>query len=324
MIGRVLGATVLAGAAELVVLRLVTRTAVHIPGLSALDTPYVIVAGLGRFAYYAAALLLIATLCVLIWEASRRRTRASIAVAASLVVFFGASALARAGLATDGALDLASVGAVVIVAIRGIAGPAVGNADMPRRASVTLFASAFLGASLYAMAEPGDSGGAPAWLLPISELLLILWCLGSPLLTAHRIDRIAAAWGIAVATSVFGALAASEATVKVLLLWNFGVAGSFPAWTYALSFGSFAYAFVAALRAGRSDLGMALALLAIGGVGLHSTYQTGMVLVGLVLLGAERPARRVGSAILVTEDQDIRALAEVPVHSAAAFLKGLA
>lgn len=285
---RLIAATVLAGAAELVLLRLFTRTAVHVPGLSAFATPYTILAGIGRFAYYAAALLLVVTLVVLLWEAVRGRTRTGIAIAASLLLFLGASALARAGLAPDGALDILTVGAIAIVAISGIVARGPGNADMPRGASVTLFAGAFLAASLYGIAQGG--GSAPAWLLPISELLFLVWCLGAVLLTPRRIDRIAAVCGIAVAAFVFGALAASEATVEVLLLWNVGVAGLFPAWSHALAFGALAYALVAVLRAGRSHVGMALALLVIGGVGLHSTYHTGMVLLGLALLGARRSA----------------------------------
>jgi len=308
---RLVAATVLAGAAELLVLRLFTRTAVHVPGLSAFATPYAVVAGIGRFAYYAAALLLIATLCVLAWDAARRRTRRGIAIAAALLLFLGASALARADLAPDGLLDLVTVGAVAIIAVSGITSPATRYADMPRRGSVTLFAGAFLAASLYGIAQ-GD-GSAPSWLLPLSELLFLVWCLGALLLTPRRIDRVAAAGGIAVVASVLGALAASEATVKVLLLWNFGVAGLFPAWSYALAFGVFAYALVAVLRAGRSDAGIALALLAIGGVGLHSTYQTGMVLLGLTLLGLERSARRVEPAITASSAPTAGRDASAPV-----------
>ena len=308
---RLVAATVLAGAAELLVLRLFTRTAVHVPGLSAFATPYAVVAGIGRFAYYAAALLLIATLCVLAWDAAWRRTRRGIAVAAALLLFLGASALARADLAQDGLLELVTVGAVAIIAVSGITSPAKRYADMPRRGSVTLFAGAFLAASLYGIAQ-GD-GSAPAWLLPLSELLFLVWCLGALLLTPRRIDRVAAAGGIAVAASVLGALAASEGTVKVLLLWNFGVAGLFPAWSYALAFGVFVYALVAVLRAGRSDAGIALALLVIGGVGLNSTYQTGMVLLGLTLLGLERSARRVEPAITASRAPTAGHHASAPV-----------
>lgn len=290
VIARLVAATVLAGMVELVVLRLFTRTAVHVPGLSALAEPYGVLAGIGRFAYYAAALLLIATLCVLAWEWARHRTRTGIAVAASLLLFLGASALARAGLAPDGALDLATVVAVAVVAVCGIAAPAVGNSEMARRGSLTLFSSAFLAAALYGIAQAGGIGSSQAWLLPLSEVLVLLWCIEALLLTPGRIDRGAVALGIAVAACVFGALAVSEATVKVLLLWNFGVTGLLPAWSYALAFGAVTYALVAALRSGRSELAVALALLAIGGIGLHSTYQTGMVLLGLVLLGVGRPA----------------------------------
>lgn len=270
----------LAGGAELVLLRTLTRTAIHIPGISALAAPYAVLAGLGRFAYYVAALLLILLLCALVWELVRRRTAASVIAASALTLFLVAAALARAGPISSGALDLASAVAVAGVAVTGIlAPPAAGGA---RRGSLAVFSGAFLLSGYGATAD----GSASA--LVVAEILALVWCASALLLVPRRADRAAVTSAIAVAVVTYAALVAGEATAKILLLWNLGLAGYLPAWTYAIAFGALAYGLVAALRSSRPLLAAALILLVLGGIGLHSTYQTGFVLAGLAMLSFER------------------------------------
>jgi hypothetical protein len=280
-------AAVLAGAAELFLLRLVTRTAVHIPGIATLGGPYLVVAELGRFAYYLAAVLLSLTLVGLAWVLARRASPAALTGAASLLLFLGAALAARAGLIGDALLAPISVLAVEVVMLAGATRPGAA-----RRASVLLFGSAFLVSSAYALfqANATENVGAAsfAWLLPIGEFVVLAWCVEAPLLLRRRPDRASVMWGIAVALATLIALRTGEATTKILLLWNLGLAGYLPDPAYALAFSLLAYALSRGARSGRSSLATAFGLLIVGGLGLHSTYQTGFVLAGLAVLSFER------------------------------------
>ena len=275
--------TVLAGAAELLLLRLLTRTAVHIPGIATLGGPYLVVAELGRFAYYLGAVLLSLTLVGLAWMLARRASPAAVTAAASLLLFLGAAVAARLGLIGDAVLAPISVLAVEIIMLAGAT-----RLGAARRASVLLFGSAFLVSSAYALfqANATETAGTVsfAWLLPIGEFIVLVWCVEAPLLLRRRPDRASMMWGIAVALATLIALRMGEATTKILLLWDLGLAGYLPDLAYALAFGTLAYALSRAVRSGTSSVATALGLLIVGGLGLHSTYQTGFVLAGLAML----------------------------------------
>jgi len=281
-------ATALAGAAELLLLRLLTRTAVHIPGIATLGGPYLVVAELGRFAYYLAAVLLSLTLVGLAWVLARRASPDALTGAASLLLFLGAALAARAGLIGDALLAPISVLAVEVVMLAGATRPGAA-----RRARALLFGSAFLVSSAYVLFQANATGNYAstanfAWLLPIGEFIVLAWCVEAPLLLRRRPDRASMMWGIAVALATLIALRMGEATTKILLLWNLGLAGYLPDPAYALAFGMLAYALSRAVRSGRPSLATAFGLLIVGGLGLHSTYQTGFVLAGLAVLSFGR------------------------------------
>lgn len=266
---RLVYATALAGVVELCILRLFTRTAVHIPGLSAIAGPYAAVAAVGRFAYYLAAVLLVLTLLVLVLELAHWRRWSLVLAAASLALFLVAAVIARAGLLEAPGLDLIAAAAVACVAVAAVLDRS--RAGIAWRAGLALFATAYLLA-------------ATTTTLAVGEFAFVLWCVVTPMAFAARVDRVATLAGAALAVATFAALRAAESTVKVLLLWNVGVAGYLPDWSYALAFGALAMTIVAALRSGRPTLAASLALLVAGGIGLHSTYQTGLVLAGLGVL----------------------------------------
>ena len=79
---------------------------------------------------------------------------------------------------------------------------------------------------------------------------------------------------------------------KILLLWNVGLAGYLPSVLYGIAAGAVVYTIVVLRATGRRTSAIGLALLFMGGIGLHSTYQTGLVLAGLALLGAADPSDR--------------------------------
>jgi hypothetical protein len=88
-----------------------------------------------------------------------------------------------------------------------------------------------------------------------------------------------------------GSLAANSSTTKILLLWNFGLPGALPAIAYGLALGAFACTMAVLWRGGDRLAVAALALLVAGGIGLHSTYQSALVVTGLAVLGlAAEPA----------------------------------
>ena len=70
---------VIAVAFELVILRTLTRVAIHVPGLGAIAGPYEMLADAGRFAYYVATVLAVvvaAALAVAAWQVGTAGGRA--------------------------------------------------------------------------------------------------------------------------------------------------------------------------------------------------------------------------------------------------------
>ena len=119
-----------------------------------------------------------------------------------------------------------------------------------------------------------------------------LFALSLPLIVSGRIDRVSAATGILVgllALSMF--VGGGAATSRFLLLWNEGLSGTLPGTVYAVAAGALALTFVALLRSQQTMAAMGVALLIAGGVGLHNTYQTGLVVAGLAALCLARAAR---------------------------------
>jgi hypothetical protein len=79
-------------------------------------------------------------------------------------------------------------------------------------------------------------------------------------------------------------LLGGAATTKILMLWNFGLSGALPSILYAAAAGALGLTVVALARQRRGLAVAGVALVAIGGIGLHSTYQSGLAVVGLAAL----------------------------------------
>ncbi len=269
-----------AAAVELVLLRLVSRTVIHIPGMEQVAGPYRSVALAGRYAYHAAAVLATIALAFLTRRlAAQGRTSAEVAVGAALVAFLAA----RLGLLDTTAFGLVAAVSVVILVV-GITGvdPRVGI-------SVGLFAAAFVVAAVHAIVQDltGNGDLAPTstiGLLLAAEVLLfgaalaLLWA-------TPRVRSTEVVAGVVVALFVGGVLVASPATSKVLMLWTVGMPGYFSAPVYALVAGVLTATLLAARRA-RPDLAVGLGLLVVGGIGLQNSYQTLLVVCGLAVLAA--------------------------------------
>lgn len=274
-------AVVLAAGVELVVLRLVTRTAIHIPGISKVESPYRLAAETGRYAYYVALVLVVIALGSVV----RRELQAG-RIGWNLVAvgwFIAAAGATRLGLMSDSALSWSVVGSAVLLV------PATMRRYQTRMAPILLFGTSFVVAGLHNATQSQGIGSfigqAPNGLLVLAEALAVLACLTSPMLVETKRRTTPLVGGVGMAIATFMALVANQATVKILLLWNFGLAGYFPAIVYSIAFGALTFT-VLQSRPTDARLALGLGLLVIGGLGLHSSYQSGLVLLGLVVLGA--------------------------------------
>ena len=287
----VLGATALAAAlvavVELSVLRIFTRTIVHIPGARDVSPALSVIADFGRFAYYLSCVMVIATIGVLLATfAARDSARAALALG-SLGVFVAAASGARLGLVGDGATS-----ATVVASVLGMGFVTAWDLAPRARVVVAGFVAAFVLAGFDALAGTGLPTIADRGALRLaSEVLAVGAVACSPLLARTRPDRVSLVVGVVTGTAVMGSLATNASTTKILLLWNFGLPGALPAIAYGLALGAFACTIALLWRGGDRLTVAALALLVAGGIGLHSTYQSALVVTGLALLGpAATPA----------------------------------
>lgn len=280
----VLAGLALASLVELLVLRTFTRTAIHIPAFAFLAEPYRVIAFSGRFAYFLSVVLLVVALPGLLW-ALWRTGYATLRIAAVALAAFtavsGAAAFTSEGTMP---LDLVTVSAVLVLA------GAVAGLQRRGTALVTvLFAAAFaLGGAhtlLQLMAQNGDGSIDGRALLSVSEVVGVSFAVASPLVVGTRLDRksiLLAALVGGVTFAIF--LGSGGSTVRIILLWNEGLSGTLPSAAYALAAGALAATFSALLRTGKSLEAISIALLVSGGLGLHNTYQSALVLAGFATL----------------------------------------
>ncbi len=278
----VFGLTVPAVVAELVILRLFTRTAIHIPALEFLAGTYRVAAVLGRFTFHLAAVLLIAALSVLVVELARRVDPQARTAAAATAVFGVTAAAARLEL-IDTVTTTVLVGTCVAVLVW-TAASGRGISSVP----LILFGAAFLAVAAHSLAQQVAAEGGPAVdgarLLYLGEGLALAAAASAPLIIGVRPSRRAVWFGAAAGVLVAGAMIGNGSTVKILTLWNFGLAGYFPSPLYGIAVAGVVVAVATAHRLGRRFDAWALVLLFVGAVGLHSTYQSGLVVAGLSLL----------------------------------------
>lgn len=137
----------------------------------------------------------------------------------------------------------------------------------------------------------GCSGGA--------EWLALAFAALAPLGLAARPSRLALGLAAIAGLVTFAALLANGSTTKILLLWNEGLAGTLPSVAYAVGAAALLATALGLLRQRRLVVLAGFVLLITGGIGLHSTYQTGLVVAGMVALciGArEAPRTALGTA----------------------------
>jgi len=282
----------LASAIELLILRTFTRTAIHIPGIETLREPYELVSLGGRYAYYVSVVLLLVALPGIAWQLWGRGTPLWRGIGISLAAFALLSAMAAFGIADRFALDITAAGAIATVTVAGAA--------LTRRAALAapagLFAAAFVLSSTHTIAQTASQEGLASietgWALTTAEVLGAAFALATPLLVSKNLGRGPALIGMGVALVTWVAFLGNGGnTARFLLLWSEGLSGVLPSVVYAAAAGCMA-ATIAALLRMRNVAGAAgLVLLVTGGIGLHSTYQSGLAITGMALLVLALPHR---------------------------------
>ena len=292
-----LAALAVASVVELLVLRTVTRTAVHIPALSALQRPYEFISTFGRYSYFVTAVLLMVALPVTFSALWRRGDLLARMAAVAVSLFALAAVVAR----TE-TLDILLVDALTIGVVLFAASAAAARAGWRTSLVVGAFAAAFAlqgtSSALQDAASEGFGSFETRWLLWGAEWLALLFAVAAPFGLAARPSRSILVAAAAIAVLTFAVLLANGSTFKVLLLWNEGLAGTLPAAGYALAAGTLVATVLGLLRQHRALTASGVVLLIAGGIGLHSTYQTGLVVVGLAVLCL--PAREPAAVESVT------------------------
>jgi len=269
-------ATAAAAAIELVLLRVGTRTLIHIPGVERAEGPFTIVAELGRLAYSIAVVLSIMLLVGIgIWSTRRGRVPEAVAVA----VFGLAAVAARLGFMDALAVVAASTVAVTVLGIAALRRHPSFRQHPLAWLPILLIGTAIVLFGIRALSVGAMAAGltdSGTWLLGVAETVALAGLILLPLATG-RPDRVALALASAIGASIWVSLTLADATVKILLLWNLGLAGSLPALLYAAGGAAATAAAVTAARSGRAELTASIMLVVAGGFAIQSTYQSALV-----------------------------------------------
>lgn len=265
---------------ELVLLRTGTRTLVHIPGLGRYETPIRILAEVGRFAYYLAVVSLVAVLAILAYQGIRTRTLRRVTGGVGALVFLAVAGAGRVEILAAPVVGWTSLVLLIVVTAavwRGL-----------RTLPIGFFVLGWAAAGWTVLGQGamgGLSGRQVDILMLTAEISLLLSAVTAPLLLKGPPPRMAILVGLGVALVGVGAFASGASTLSILILWNLGVPGWLPGVAYALALGSIVTTLWSALATGQRLTAIGLLLLIAGGLGTISTYQTGLVLTGVLLLG---------------------------------------
>ena len=297
----VLMAALAAVAAELVVQRVLVRVGIHIPALPFLQGPYRALVETGSVTFPAATLLVGAALAATLLALTHRmpgRAGVAVAVAAAPFPLVGAM-LGLADVQTGWEARLASL--YLIAA--GVAGASLvaRQRGRGRAFSAVLVLSLALGA--LATVPEATERGRTAALTDLSEAGILAAAILAPFAFTRRnmIDRTIAALAGGAGLTVLVVQLGNTATTNILMLWGLGLTGSLPFPLYSIAAGALVLAMVSLVREGRLTLALGLAFVALGGLGLHNTYQSTVQILGLCVLalatfesdsGAADPAER--------------------------------
>jgi hypothetical protein len=273
------GWTALAALAELVSLRILTRTLIHIPGLQQFELPIRVVSEIGRISYYLAVVLLFGLLVSVVRTQIRVGNLKSSVLLAGLGLWVLAAGAGLAGWPGPGPMGMLSLAAFLLVA-----GVVVVRGWQTLPIFLLTVATWAIGLATILQGRGGGlSGEAFGALMGAGDAFAIAALLSLPVLTGRPPTRRAWMVGLGVAALVTLLISVAGPTFTILVLWSFGLPASLPPVLYGLAAGSLGSALFSVWHDRRRDMAAALILLIAGGVGLVSSYQTGLVLAGLAV-----------------------------------------
>lgn len=282
----VLAAALLAVAAELLVQRLLVRIGVHIPALPFLRGPYEVATEAGAAAFVAATLLVGAALAATLWALRERMPAGAGAALAAAVTPFPlvGLALGLSGSETGWESRLALL-YLVAVAVAGAALLAAARGTV-RACSAVLTLSLAVGALVGTPALVASGQGVA--LARLGEAGMLFAALLTPVAFAPRrpVDRQAAVIGLAAGGTTFAAQMTNASTTNIVMLWGLGLTGTLPFFAYGGAVTALVFAVVCLVKEGRTPTAAALLFVAMGGYGMHNTYQSTVQLLGLCALTA--------------------------------------
>jgi hypothetical protein len=280
--------TVAALLIELVALRLLTRTAIHIPGLERVEFGYRLVSEVGRLAFAAGIVLIV---CLIVVAAVDGGLRGRPGLTLVLYGFLTAAALAAVGFIGDIAVSIVTV--LAVAAVPFVCRPRGSARRAWSQISPTLFVVAFVVAALPMIARE--------MVLDLGIPVLGMWQAGEALAILAGIALVARAPGpLKWRSALFGSLAggfvlvslvSQPSTVEILMLWNLGLSGYFHPLFYAAATAGVVYGAHGAWRLGDRSVAIGAALVVAGGIGLHSAIQSAAFLIGVVILADPSVAR---------------------------------
>jgi hypothetical protein len=281
---------------ELITLRVFTRTAIHIPGLERVEIGYRLVSELGRIAFNAAIVLVVALALVV---ATKGAANGRVWLASVLFTFLAFVAMAAMGVVSEAVVDLVTVIAIVAVPIACLD-------QRPKRwlrtwLSALLFVVAFALAGLPSILGEMTPGlGIPTtWLWRAAEAVVVVAGVTLLTRTSGPVAWRSISVGLVAGGVALASLVAQPAATETLMLWNLGLAGYFHPGIYAAAIACVAYAAHRGWTVRDRSVAVAVAFLVAGGIGLHSTIQSAAFLMGIVILlvpsvvGAAEEGRRV-------------------------------
>lgn len=270
---------------EMLVLRVLTRTAVFIPGIGERIAVVGVIGELGQLAYSISVVLLVLAL-LLISGRAWSGGGAGRTLALGLIGFAVVALMARWDWLPRIAVDAMTLVAFAVAAIAAVhqARPMVAAALLAFCAAFILAAIDGIWRNLAGSTQLPAAGGLLLW---VAEWLLLGAALAA--IVANRpLERGARTVGAILAGLMLVAAFLAPASLHILLLWNVGMPGAMPAVAHSVIAFAVGLTVVSAMRRRRPTVAVAVTLLLAGGIGLHSTYQSGLILVGLASIALLR------------------------------------
>lgn len=275
--------TALVVVTEALLLRGATRVFIHIPGLDVTTGVLGRVTDVARLAFRMAVPLTFVLLMMLIgslWASHSGRLSAVVVGA-----FLTAAAAGRLEVLRPGA-ELVVLGLVAALAVVSAV-----SLEPQARIPIAAWSVAFLMMGVVQLLDQRAADGAGVislpWLGGLAEAVAVVALITAPLLLRDRLNRRDWVVGAAVAALLTVALLSVEgqSAARILLLWNLGWSGGYPVIVYAIAIGSLVMTVAALVRRHRIRPAAALIFMSAAGFGLFSSYQTALLVAGLVLMG---------------------------------------